>query len=405
MRKWLWVLLVPFLLNACSSDDDAIPPSPLPVFKSTVQIKKLWSQTVGKGVDDLYLNLKPAVTERWVLAASNEGEVVKLDRLTGEPAWRIDTGLAITGGVAAAYGLVAFGTADGEVVVLNEDNGAEVWRRKVGGQILSAPAIAPERILVQSVDGRLHGLSREDGSVAWLYDTSIPVLTLRGESSPVVEGEVALAGFANGKLAALDVKSGFVGWERPIGVSEGRSELERLIDLDGRFWVSGKTVFAVTYQGNIAAIDIPSGRLLWQRKLSSHVGVSEFLSQVYVVDDDSNLTALDSVSGSDLWQQTALRGRGLSAPTAYDRYVVVGDFDGYLHWLQFTDGAFQARVKVSTRPSHNPNAKVGQVPRARAASDGLRAEPVVYDDVVYVQGNGGAVAAYQVIREEETESE
>lgn len=397
MRYWLLILLIPFALAACSNDDDeVIPPSPLPVFKSDVQVKKLWTQNVGDGVDDVYLNLKPAVTERWVFAAAISGELVKIDRATGDVVWEVETERTITGGVSAAYGVVAFGTGDGEVVVLNEEDGVILWSKKLDGQIMAAPAIAADHILVQTLSGRLHGLKREDGAVAWLYDTSIPILTLRGESSPVVVGEVTLAGFANGKLAALDTNTGFVGWERSIGQSEGRSELERLIDLDGRFWVSGKTVYAVTYQGNASAIDIPSGRLLWTRKMSSYSGVSEFLSQLYVVDDDGKLAALDAVSGTDLWLQEGLRGRRLSAPTAYDRYVVVGDFAGYLHWLSYQDGSFKARVKVSSRPTRNPNAKLGQAEPKRT-EDGLRAEPVVYQDIVYVQGNGGAVAAYQVI--------
>lgn len=397
MRYWLLILLIPFALAACSNDDDeVIPPSPLPVFKSDVQVKKLWTQNVGDGVDDVYLNLKPAVTERWVFAAAISGELVKIDRATGDVVWEVETERTITGGVSAAYGVVAFGTGDGEVVVVNEEDGAILWSKKLDGQIMAAPAIAADHILVQTLSGRLHGLKREDGAVAWLYDTSIPILTLRGESSPVVVGEVTLAGFANGKLAALDTNTGFVGWERSIGQSEGRSELERLIDLDGRFWVSGKTVYAVTYQGNASAIDIPSGRLLWTRKMSSYSGVSEFLSQLYVVDDDGKLAALDAVSGTDLWLQEGLRGRRLSAPTAYDRYVVVGDFAGYLHWLSYQDGSFKARVKVSSRPTRNPNAKLGQAEPKRT-EDGLRAEPVVYQDIVYVQGNGGAVAAYQVI--------
>jgi outer membrane protein assembly factor BamB len=236
--------------------------------------------------------------------------------------------------------------------------------------------------------------------VAWLYDTSIPVLTLRGDSSPVIMGGATLAGFANGKLAAMDTANGYVAWERPIGESEGRSELERLIDLDGRFWVSGKTVYAVTFQGSVAAIDIPSGRLLWTRKMSSYSGVTEFIGQLYVVGEDSTLAALDSVSGTDIWTQDALKGRRLSAPTAYDRYVVVGDYQGYLHWLSFRDGSFQARVKVSAAPFRDPNAKLGAVPRKQGGERGLRAEPVVYQDIVYVQGNDGAVAAYQVIEQE-----
>lgn len=401
MRYWLLILLLPFMLMACSNDDDSvIPPSPLPQFKSTAKVKKVWAVSVGKGDEDAFQTLKPAVTERWVFAAARNGVVVKIDRETGERIWRIETEKTITGGVGAGYGLVVVGTGNGDVLVLNEEDGTLLWEKALGGQIMAAPAVGPDRVIVQSIDGRLHGLARNDGAVAWLFDTSIPILTLRGESSPVVIGGATLAGFANGKLAALDTNTGFVAWERVIGESKGRSELERLNDLDGRFWVSGKTVYAVTYQGNVAALDIPSGRLLWQRKLSSFAGVSEFLSQLYVVDDESVIHAMESLSGTDLWQQDIFRGRGLSAPTAYDRYLVVGDFEGYLHWLSYKDGSLVARVKVGVQRRPKPGAKVGTVVRKPSMDEGLRAEQVVYNDVVYVQANSGELAAYEIVKPE-----
>jgi outer membrane protein assembly factor BamB len=401
MRYWFLILLVPFLLAGCSNNDDSvIEPSPLPQFKSTAKVKKLWAVSVGKGVDSAFLSLKPAVTERWIFAAAHNGKVVKIERDTGKRVWAVDTDQAITGGVGAGYGLVAVGTGNGEALLLDEKDGTLLWQKSLGGQIMSAPAIGPDRVVVQTIDGRLHGLSRDTGAVAWIYDTSIPILTLRGESSPVVIGGATLAGFANGKLAALDTNTGFVAWERVIGEAKGRSELERLIDLDGRFWVSGKTVYAATYQGNVAALDIPSGRLLWQRKLSSFAGVSEFLSQLYVVDEESVVHAMESLSGTDMWQQEGLRGRGLSAPTAYDRYVVVGDFEGYLHWLSYRDGSYVARVKVGLQHRPRPDAKLGTVVRKPSYDEGLRAEPVVYQDIVYMQANSGELAAYQVIEKE-----
>jgi outer membrane protein assembly factor BamB len=399
MRNWFLVLLFPLFLLACSSDENAIVPSPLPQFKAKINIQKLWTARVGSGVQDVYLNLKPAITERWVFAASAEGEVFKLDRQTGKRQWRVNLDRAITGGVSSAYGMVALGSSNGEIILLDEESGDILWEKALGGQIMSVPAFASNRVIVQTIDGRLHGLDRNDGTTVWLFDTSIPVLTLRGESSPVVMGGATLAGFANGKLVAMDTETGFVAWERLIGESKGRSELERLIDLDGRFWVSGKTVFAVTFQGGLAAIDIPSGRVLWTRPMSSYAGVSEFLSQLYVVDEDSVLFAKDAISGTDLWQQDSLKGRGLSAPTAYDRYVLVGDYEGFLYWLSYKDGSFLARAKVGVKRYQHANAKAGSLRRVTDAADGLRVEPVIYDDTVFVQGNSGELAAYKVIEE------
>jgi len=365
-------------LASCADDDEVLPPSPLPDFDEEIQIKKLWSSDVDDGVEGNYLVLNPAVTERWVYAASYDGEVIKLDRKSGDEIWEIDSDQRITGGVGAGYGVVVYGTDNGEAVALKEEDGSQLWSVELGGQVLATPAVGANRVIVQTMDGRVHGLNRETGVKEWIYDTPIPNLTLRGSSSPIIVGKLTLAGFANGKLTAMATENGAVRWEYPVAEPQGRSELERLVDLDGRFWISGKVVYAATYQGKLAAIDVPSGRLLWQKPLSTFAGVSEKLDRLYVVDQDSNIIALDAISGAEVWNQDLLKGRRLSAMTPVETYVVAGDFEGYLHWLNFRDGRIQARVRVD--------------------SDGLRAAPIVKDDVVYVQGNSGELAAYKVIK-------
>lgn len=369
-------------LAACS-DDEVVPPSPLPDYEETITLRKLWSESVGDGVEEYYVSLTPTVTDTHVYAAAIDGTVVKLDRATGETVWEVETEQPITGGVAAAYGHVVFGTSNGDVVLLKDEDGSQIWKISTGGQVLSAPALAPERVVVQTIDGRLQGLDVANGARVWLFDTSIPILTLRGESSPMVLGNIALAGFANGKMVALQVADGFVGWEKPIAEPEGRSELERLVDIDGRFDVADTTVFAASFQGRIAALDVPSGRSLWSKAFSSHNGLSVSLDSVYATNDDSEIVAMDATSGAEQWKQSKLKGRSVTAPVAYSKYVVAGDFEGYLHWMDRQSGEFVARVKVD--------------------GDGLRAPVVIADDVVYVQANDGTLAAYQVEVEEETE--
>lgn len=371
------VFVISALLLAACSDDDVLPPSPLPDFDEQIQVEELWSSDVDDGVEDHYLVLTPAITERWVYAASYEGEVVKLNRENGDEVWEVDTEHRITGGVGAGYGVVVYGTGNGEAVALKEEDGSQVWKVELSGQVLATPAVGATRVIVQTMDGRLHALNRETGEKEWLYDTPIPNLTLRGSSSPLIVGEVTLAGFANGKLVAIKTDNGAVGWEYPVSEPQGRSELERLVDLDGRFWVKRKVVYAATYQGKLAAIDIPSGRLLWQKPLSTFAGVSEKLDRVYVVDQDSNIKALDAVSGAEVWALDLFKGRRLSAITPVGIHAVVGDFEGYLHWLHYRDGRIQARVRVDR--------------------DGLRAAPIMKDDIIYVQGNSGELAAYKVI--------
>ncbi len=365
---------------ACSDDDDILPPSPLPDFEPRIQIEKLWDYEIDDGIEDHFLLLRPAITENAVYTVSYEGEVAKLDRKDGNELWEVDTKDRITGGVDAGYGVVLYGTAEGEAVALKEEDGSLLWKTRLSGQVLAVPAVGAEHVIFQTYDGRLHALQRESGDVAWVFDTSVPALTLRGESSPVQKGGIVLAGFANGKLVALDSSNGFVGWQRTLSEPQGRSELERLNDLDGRFWLRGNFVYAVNFQGNLMALEARTGQPLWSKEMSSFAGVSEFLEQVYVVDEDSNIYALDRVNGAEIWSQTLLKGRTLTAPTPYDRYVLVGDFEGYLHWLSYRDGTFLARIKVD--------------------DDGLWAPPIVKDDVVYIQGNSGELAAYKIVTEE-----
>ena len=396
MRNWFLLVVLGVLLSGCSNNDDAVPASPVPRFNAELAIEKVWSSRIGRGVGKSYLSLKPAVTERWLYAVSAEGILLKLDRATGKPEWKVDLDRDISGGVSAGFGVIALGSSNGDILLLDDSNGKLLWEKPLGGQILAVPALSEKRVIVQTMDGRLHGLSRKDGKSIWLYDTVIPILTLRGESSPVVNNNITLAGFANGKLVALDTKNGYVGWERPVGESQGRSDLERLTDLDGRFWVSGKLVYAVTYQGNLAAIDLRTGREIWRRTLSSYAGVSEFLDQVYVVDADSVLYAMNADNGADLWMQNQLQGRRLSAPTAYDRYVVVGDYEGYVYWLDRSDGAFQVRIHVGSRMYEQSPGKAQSLRSVKDPAVGVRVEPVVYDDVVYIQDNSGELAAYKV---------
>ncbi len=398
MLRIAGILLLAFL-QACSSNETSIEPSPLPQFKSQINIQRLWERRVGEGVEDQYLSLKPVVNAGGFYAASAAGLVIKLDPETGKSIWHRSLEREISGGLALGNGLVGLGSSNGELILLEQETGNTRWEKSLSGQIMSVPVITDSRVLVQTLDGRLHCLDLENGATIWLFDTNIPALTLRGESSPVVYGQAALAGFANGKLVALDVDSGAVAWENAVGEPSGRSELERLTDLDGTFTVVGKTVYAVSFQGNLMAIDLPSGRILWTRELSSYLGVVSSLGQLYTIDEDSVVASLDTLTGSDVWQQDKLKGRRLGVPAVYDRYVLVTDFEGFMYWLSYRDGSFLARVKVGHKTYELANKKAQSLRNVTDPSDGIRAQPVVFNDVVYVQSNNGDLVAYRVVTE------
>ena len=375
------VVLLTVLLGGCSTisgwfggDDNATPPAKLEEIKDPVQLKELWSRDIGVGYDKQSVNLVPTVLDSYVLAADRDGRVVELSAETGKKLWETKTDAPISAGPGAGEGLVLVGTSNAEVLALSIDDGSIIWRAQVSSEVLAVPRIDAGVVVIQTADGTLTGLSSKDGHQLWISDHSVPVLTLRGTSSPAVERGAVIAGFASGKVAALTLDKGFQVWETSIAIPQGRSELDRLVDVDANPVIVGDTVYVVSFQGKIAIIDLRNGNLGWTRDMSSYSGLGVDYSQVYVTDVDSNVWALSRDNGASVWKQEKLHNRYLTAPEPFGSYVAVGDFEGYLHLLSTYDGHIAGRVRVDRK--------------------GIAARPVAVDDVLYVYGKGGTLAAY-----------
>ena len=380
MKRLLVMLVVAGLLSGCSGmpllsgADNADPPAELEQVSGDIQLEQLWSKDVGVGFNEQFVRLVPTVHGQHLLVADRKGRVTALSAESGKQLWEVDTGTLISAGPGAGEGLVLVATSDGEVLALGLDDGKPVWRAQVSSEVLAVPQIDLGVVVVQTADGKVVGLGVRDGKQLWIYDRTVPVLTLRGTSTPAVERGVVIAGFASGKVAALSTERGFVAWETNVAIPKGRSELERIVDIDADPVIEGASVYVVTFQGRLAVIDVQSGDLGWTRDMSSYAGLGVDFSQVYVTDEHSNVWALARDSGASAWKQDKFRNRGLTGPEPYNDYVAVGDFEGYLHLLSRYDGHIVARARVDSK--------------------GIRATPLALGDVLYVYGNGGILTAY-----------
>lgn len=379
------VLLAALLLGGCGTamdptewlaSPDVVEPSELVDLDNKVQPRQQWSRDIGVGTDNQRLNLVPRVVGDTVYVADGEGRVLALQRDTGRERWSVDLDLPVTGGPGAGDGVVLLGTANGEVVALNMTDGGERWRSPLSSEVLSVPAISNGTVIVHTVDGKLFGLEATTGTERWRYEREVPVLTLRGSSSPVVVGTTAYVGMPGGKLIAVRVDNGGLIWEGNVTVPTGRSELQRLADVDGDPVIRGGGVFVATFQGDVAALTQDNGRLAWRREMSTYSGVAAGSRYLVVADADGVVWALEPRSGEPAWSQDALKYRKLSAVALLGDLVVVGDFEGYLHWLNSADGALMARTRVGRDP----------------ISTGV----VVVDDVLYVLGDGGDLHAIRL---------
>lgn len=376
MRWTHAVMLAAAVLAAgCSSNSSKeLPPAELTKFAEEVRLDKQWSRSIGKGQGSSWNQLELAVEGDSLFAADVEGLVVAMNRETGKVLWKQELDKPVSGGVGAGYGLVLVGTLNGEVIALDAVDGVEKWRARVGSEVLAAPAGNGSVVVVQTQDDRLFGLDADSGERLWSYENTPAVLTLRGTSAPLVTNQLAVAALSSGKVLALDVQRGIPVWEQRVAVPQGRSELERMVDIDGGLLLSGGTLYVVTYQGQLAALDLMSGRPLWQRQASSYVGVANGFGNLYVSQADGSVDGIDERSTSALWSNDALARRQLTTPATFSSNVAVGDLEGYLHLLSQVDGRFVGRVRVD--------------------SDGLRAAPLVVGDWLYAYGNSGKLVAY-----------
>ncbi|MFJ4141513.1 outer membrane protein assembly factor BamB [Pseudomonas sp. NPDC089734] len=371
------LLALAILAAGCSSNSKKeLPPAELTDFKEEVVLHKEWSRSIGDGQGKTYNMLVPAVDGDRIYASDVTGIIMSLDRLSGDVIWKKDLELPVSGAVGVGYGLVMIGTEKGEVVALDASSGEEKWRAHVTSEVLAPPANNGDVVVVQTQDDRVIGLDAVTGSQRWIYESTPAVLTLRGTGAPVVTNRLAVAGLSTGKVIALDISNGVPIWEQRIAIPQGRSELDRVVDIDGGLLLSGGTLYVASYQGRVAGLDLESGRVLWQRDASSYSGVAQGFGSVYVTLASGTVEGIDERSSSALWSNESLARRQLGAPEVFSSYVAVGDLEGYLHLLSQVDGRFVGRERID--------------------SDGLRARPLVVGDMIYVFGNSGKLEALTI---------
>jgi outer membrane protein assembly factor BamB len=379
MRLLLPLSFAALLIAAgCSKDKDVEPPATLVKdFKSTLPVKKLWSEGVGGGKKQikLRLGLGPAIDNGLVFAASHKGEVVAVALDTGRNVWVKKLKVPISAGPAAGSGIVVAGSSKGAVIALDGATGRQLWRSQVNSELLSSPAISENVVVLRSVDGRLHGLETRTGKELWSVEQQVPRLSLRGTAIPIVAKEVAISGFDNGKVMAVSLTTGDTVWDTALASPHGRTELDRLVDIDSAVRVVGENVFATGFQGRTAMLALDSGQLWWSHDMSSYRGLAVDADNLYVTQSDGIVVAMRQRDGAELWRNDKIKRRGLSAPIVTSTAIAVADFQGYIHWLDKSTGVLVARERIAKQRVSNPPAGAG--------------------DTIVVLTDGGTLAAYR----------
>ena len=374
MRRIALALAV-MLAAGCAMKGNLEPPAELVSFDATLEVERLWSTGLG-GNDDARVALAPVVDGERLFAAGNGGRVVALSIEDGRRLWQQDLDTTLSGGPGFGNGLVVVGSADGSVIALEAGTGAVRWRARVTSEVLAAPAVTGQIVLVRTADERVHALDAADGGQLWVHEQAMPSLMLRGSAGFAVADGIAVTGFDNGRVNALQVRDGQLVWETPVITPTGRTEIERMVDVNATPRIIGRDVYAVSYQGRLVALALETGRVLWSQDLSSSAGLAADGASVFVTDSDSEIRAFDRLNGARSWHQPAMRARSLTAPAVVGDAVAVGDFEGQVHLLSRTSGELVARVRAGSGPIHSA--------------------PVAFGPWLFVQTAGGTLTAFRV---------
>jgi outer membrane protein assembly factor BamB len=360
--------------NSSSKKPDA--PAKLEDFKPTAQVQKVWSASVGGGEPKLRLGLGVALEGERVFAAGYNGNVAAYDLKSGRRLWEVDTKLPITGGPGAGSGLVVAGARFGDLVALDAATGKRKWQSRINSEILSAPLVTAQHVLLRTVDGRVSSFSAADGKLEWSAEQQVPRLSLRGAGVPAVTPDAVIAGFDNGRIMALQQRNGDTIWEVTVAPPSGRSELDRLVDIDSAVKVVGTDIYAVTFQGKVARIDLETGQVQWSRDMSSYSGLALDDDGIYVTSSQGSVVKIGRRTGVEMWKFDALRNRRLSPPGVVGGLVAAADLKGIVHFLDVATGTLAARVKTS--------------------GDRVTAAPVVSGDTIVFMDAKGTLSALRV---------
>jgi len=391
LRKYLLPGLISVtLLSGCSlfsGEEDVVKMAPLPKVENQFEPQEVWSTSVGDGIGDFYSNLHPAWQNDTVYAADRFGIVKALDASDGKEKWKVNlstdngffsknTPALLSGGVTAAGEHIYIGSERAQVYALNSADGSVAWQTKVAGEALSRPVVSDGLVLIHTSNGMLQGLDQNSGAVKWTVNLDMPALPLRGESVPATAFGGAIVGGDNGRVSAVILNQGQIIWQQRISQPSGATEIDRLSDVDTTPVIVNGVVYALAYNGNLTALDLRSGQMLWKREIGS---VKDFIvdaGRIYLIDQDDRVMALNADGGVAIWRQSDLLHRNLTSPVLYNGYIVVGDSEGYLHWLNTDDGRFVAQQKVD--------------------GSGFQTEPVVASDKLLIQAKNGEV--YSIAR-------
>ena len=385
LSKSLFISVFMFSLVGCSlfgKEEEIVQVSPSPTVNNQFSIQQVWRNSTA-GNTHIYSLLGPINYDNAVYVASRSGQVKAVDLSNGHTIW--DKNLSqstlfssktalFSGGVSADDKYVYIGSERAVVYALDRNDGNVIWEKPVRGEVLARPVSSADKLIIHTANGNLQALNRNTGADEWDVMLEVPPLSLRGNSTPTIAHGAAIFGDDTGHVNAYYINNGQLIWQQRISQPSGSTEIAKLNDVDSTPVIEGNLAYAIGYNGNVVALDLSNGQIVWRKEMGSTHSFVVDSQRLFVVDQNDNVRAVSKNGGTILWTQAGLLHRQLTDPVIYENYIVVGDFEGYLYWLDKDKGEIVAKTQVS--------------------SSGLISKPLVVDNKIVVQAKNGDIYAF-----------
>ncbi len=378
MMRSLIISSLIFILSACASDSVVLEPAALLDFKAVAEASTIWKINTGLNKKNKVGFFSPHVDETDLYSSGYQGKVKRIDNKSGKEIWEKDLALNLISGVGGDESQIYVSSTEGHLFALKKETGEIVWQQKFSTESLAPPASDMGILVLRTNDGSIIALKAESGEEVWRQNFPTPALTLHGYSSPLIVPGGVLLGLDDGTLVALSLEKGKAIWKTKVSRAEGRSEIERLVDVDGAIVIDNQYIYAVNYQGKLIQVEPQKGNIVWSRDMTSTTGVGVDEKNVYVSEPDGYIWALDKRTGSSMWKMEKLEGRRLTRPVPFTDYLLVGDVEGYLHLLSKVDGSTLGRIRIDNSP--------------------IVSAPIIVNGKVFVQSDSGVIRALDIVK-------
>jgi outer membrane protein assembly factor BamB len=329
--------------------EDVKPYKDLPSFSEEVNVEIIWEKKLSGEIENNYTFLNMFKFGENIYVPSNNKKIHIVSAELGNLNESIDVELDIFSGIVADENLIYFGSKQDTVTAVESSSKNVLWQRVMSSEVMSISRVENELIYVTTNDSKVTAIDTNTGKFIWINSQIPAALSIRGSSTPIIEDDKVYIGFEDGRIVSYNSTNGDIIWQVQLPSTRIETVIDRLNDIDGSMILDNGVLYAISYQGSIAAIDSFNGQLLWTQEASSINGLASNNNSIFYIDNDGIMKSVDKYTGRQEWEQSQFFKRLIGSPVFFNDFIIANDIENYLHIFDIETGLASGRIKLRNK--------------------------------------------------------